>query len=65
MDGFGKKSATAHTARMSMQVLSDVFGNRITSSGTWPLRSPDVNPCGFFFWGCLKDKIHNSNLRTK
>jgi hypothetical protein len=29
---FQKDSATAHTARMSMQLLSHVFGDRIISS---------------------------------
>jgi hypothetical protein len=49
---------------MSMQALSDVFGDRIISSGIWPARSPDLNPCAFFFWGCLKDKAYSSNPRT-
>jgi hypothetical protein len=46
---------------MSMQALSGVFGGRIISSDIWPAHSPDLNPCDFFFWGCLKDKVHNSN----
>jgi hypothetical protein len=50
---------------MPMQVLSDVFGDRIISSGIWPARSPDLNHCDFFFWGCLKDKVYSSNPRTK
>jgi hypothetical protein len=40
-----------------MQVLSDVFGNKIISSGIWSARPPDFNPCDFFFWGYLKDKV--------
>jgi hypothetical protein len=50
-----------------MQDLSDVFRVRIISSSTsiWPARSSDLNPCDFFFWGCLKDKIYNSNLQTE
>jgi hypothetical protein len=58
-------SATAHTALMSMWALSDVFGDRIISSGIWPARSPDLNPCDDFFWSCLKDKVCNSNPRTE
>jgi hypothetical protein len=54
-----------NAARMSMQVLSDVFGDRIISGGIWPARSPDLNPCDFFFWGGLKDKDYNSNSRTE
>jgi hypothetical protein len=46
-------SATAH---MSMQALSDVFGDRIISNDIWSARSSDLNDF-FFFWGCLKDKV--------
>jgi hypothetical protein len=28
-------------------------------------RSPDLNPCDFFFWGCLKDKVYKSNPERK
>jgi hypothetical protein len=48
-----------------MQALSDVFGDRIISSGIWPARSPDLNPCDIFFWGCLKHKVCNSNPRAE
>jgi hypothetical protein len=41
-------SATAHTAFISMQPSSHVFGDRITSSDIWSARSPDLNPCDFF-----------------
>jgi hypothetical protein len=30
------------------------------SSGIWLAHSRNLNPCGFFFWGCLKDKVYNS-----
>jgi hypothetical protein len=50
---------------MSVQALSDVLGNRIICSDIWPASSPDLNPCDFFYWGCLKDKIYSSNPRTK
>jgi hypothetical protein len=57
---FKKDSATAHTAHMSMQALSDNFGDRIISSGIWPASSPDLNPCDSFFCGYFKDKVFNS-----
>jgi hypothetical protein len=46
-----------------MQALSDVFRYRIISIGIWPKCSPDLNPCDFFLWGCLKDKVYSSNPR--
>jgi hypothetical protein len=60
---FQQDLATAHTARtrIFMQALSYVFEDRIISSGIWPARSPDLNPCDFFFWGCLKDRVYSSN----
>jgi hypothetical protein len=63
---FQQDSATAYTARtISMQALSDVFGDRIISSVIWPARLPDLNPCDFFFWGCLKDNVYSSNPRME
>jgi hypothetical protein len=50
---------------MSTQALSDIFGDRIIRKGIWSGRSPDLNPCDFFFWGSLKDKVYNSNPRTE
>jgi hypothetical protein len=47
---------------MSMQAFSDVFGDRIISSGIWPACSPVPKRCAFFFCGCLKDNVYNSNL---
>jgi hypothetical protein len=39
---YQQNSTTAHTARISMQALSGVFGDRIISSGIWPACSPDL-----------------------
>jgi hypothetical protein len=50
---------------MSIQALSDVFGDRIISSDIWPARSPDLNPCDFFFWHCSNDKVYKNNSRTE
>jgi hypothetical protein len=58
---FQQDSATAHTAYMSMQALSNVFRDRIIRSDIWPAHSPDFKPCRFFFLGCLKGKFYSSN----
>jgi hypothetical protein len=62
---FQQYSATAHTARMSVQALSGDFGHRIIGSDIWLSRSSDRNPHDFFFWDCLKDNICNSNLSAE
>jgi hypothetical protein len=35
------------TLHVYLQALSDVFGDRIISSGIWPARSPDLIPYEF------------------
>jgi hypothetical protein len=58
---FQQDSATAPTAHISMQALSDIFKDRIVGSGIWSAHSSNLNPCDFFLWGCLKDKVYNRN----
>ncbi|PNF30394.1 hypothetical protein B7P43_G12868 [Cryptotermes secundus] len=62
---FQQDSAAAHTARVSMQALSDVSRKRIIISDIWAASSPDLDPRDFFFCGCLKDRVHSSNPRTE
>jgi inhibitor of nuclear factor kappa-B kinase subunit alpha len=54
---FMQDSATAHTATYSIDVLSEVFEDRLISRRLWPARSPDLNPCDFYLWGNLKDSV--------
>ncbi|EFN60466.1 hypothetical protein EAG_00004, partial [Camponotus floridanus] len=28
----------------------------------WPPRSPDYNPCDFFLWGALKERIYFNRI---
>jgi hypothetical protein len=43
-DCFPQDSATAHTACIAMHGLSNVFRDRIISSGIWSACSPELNP---------------------
>lgn len=64
---FQQDGATAHTARVSMSKLRDIFpGKLISKFGdiAWPPRSPDLTPCDFFLWGYLKSKVYCNNPRT-
>jgi hypothetical protein len=58
---FMQDNATAHTANNSMVALDEVFGERVISRGLWPPRSPDLNPCDFYLWGTLKEKVYVNN----
>jgi hypothetical protein len=54
-------SATARTVCLSMQAVTDIFRERIINNGLWQDHSLKLNPCNFFFWGCLKDKVYKTN----
>jgi hypothetical protein len=65
-DWFQQGSATAHTARSSMQALSDVFWDRIISCVVFgQYVHPILILAIFFFRGCLKDNVYSSNPRTE
>jgi hypothetical protein len=61
---FMQDGATAHTATYSINVLNEVFENRLISRRLWPARCPDLNPCDFYLWGNLKDKVYSNNPHT-
>jgi len=59
--------ATAHTARLTIELLRQIFGRRIISRNfeiTWPPRSPDLTAPDFFLYGYLKDRVYRNNPRT-
>jgi len=44
----------------SMHCGENTFGDRVAEKGLWPLLSPDLNPCDFYFSGMFKNKcIYN------
>lgn len=64
---FQQDGATAHTARVSMTLLRNLFpGHVISRFGDvpWPPRSPDLNICDFFLWGHLKEKVFKRKPRN-
>jgi len=64
---FQQDGATAHTARIAMRVLNQMFPARVISRRgniEWPARSPDLNACNFFLWGYLKSKVYEKKPRT-
>ena len=54
----------AHTAHTSMELLDDVFADRIISKTTWPPRSPDLSPPDFFLWGAIKNSVYSNKPHT-
>jgi hypothetical protein len=63
---FMQDGATPHTANAVLDVLHETFGPRVIShryparhgrGQSWPPNSPDINPCDYFLWGYLKEKV--------
>jgi hypothetical protein len=50
---------------MSIQALSDIFGDRNISTCIWPEHSPDLKPYDFFSCGSLKEKVYNSKTHME
>ncbi|GFS95974.1 uncharacterized protein TNCV_4277621 [Trichonephila clavipes] len=51
---FQQDGATCHTARATIDLLKDTFGDRLISrfgSVNWPPRSCDLKPLDYFLWG--------------
>ena len=64
---FQQDGATAHTARPTMALLREFFGDRIISRFSdfgWPPRSSDLTAPDFFLWGYLKGKMYANKPRT-
>lgn len=64
---FQQDGATAHTARISMDILRQMFPGRLISRGgdiVWPARSPDLTPCDFFLWGYIKAEVFKHRPRN-
>jgi hypothetical protein len=57
-------NAIAHTANNSMVAVQKAFDERIKSQGFWPPLSPDLNPCDFYLWSTLKEKVYVNNLQS-
>lgn len=59
--------APCHNARVVRNWLDAHFpGQWIGRNGpvAWPARSPDLNPCEFFFWGYMKDLVYSVPIET-
>ncbi|GFX29711.1 transposase [Trichonephila clavipes] len=56
---FQQDGATCHTARATIDLLKDTFGDRLISRFgpvNWPPISCDLTPLDYFLWGYVKNK---------
>jgi len=51
-------------SKFQYRIVSNRFPQQFQCGFSWPPCSPDLNPCDYFLWGYLKDKVFSSALRT-
>ncbi|GFV83313.1 transposable element Tc3 transposase [Trichonephila clavipes] len=58
---FQQDGATCHTARATIDLLKDTFGDHLISRFgpmNWPPRSCDLTPLNYFLWGYVKSLVY-------
>jgi hypothetical protein len=64
---FQQDGATCHTARLTIDLLQNQFGdNFLSRSGpvNWPPRSCDLTPLDYFLWGYVKSLVYTDKPAT-
>ncbi|GFX01327.1 uncharacterized protein TNCV_3729961 [Trichonephila clavipes] len=64
---FQQDDATCHTARATIDLLKDTFGDRLISRFgpvNWPPRSCDLTPLDYFLWGYVKLLVYADKPQT-
>ncbi|GFV85061.1 putative transposable element [Trichonephila clavipes] len=59
--------ATCHTARATIDLLKDTFGDRLISRFepvNWPPRSCDLTPLDYFLWGYVESLVYADKPQT-
>ncbi|GFV95047.1 putative transposable element [Trichonephila clavipes] len=64
---FQQDGATCHTARATIDLLKDTFGDRLISRFgpvNWPPRYCDFTPLDYFLWGYVKSLVYADKPQT-
>ncbi|GFW06709.1 DUF4817 domain-containing protein [Trichonephila clavipes] len=64
---FQQDGATCHTARATIDLLKDTFGDHLISRFgpvNWPPRSCDLTPLDYFLWGYVKSWVYADKPQT-
>ncbi|GFW50870.1 uncharacterized protein TNCV_3591521 [Trichonephila clavipes] len=65
---FQQDGATCHTARATIDLLKDMFGDRLISRFgpvNWPPRSCDLTPLDYFLWDNVKSLVYADKPQTR
>ncbi|GFX62051.1 putative LOC100569746 [Trichonephila clavipes] len=64
---FQQDGATCHTARATIDLLKDTFGDSLISRFgpvNWPPRSCDLTPLDYFLWGYVNAFVYADKPQT-
>ncbi|GFU05461.1 uncharacterized protein TNCV_3291071 [Trichonephila clavipes] len=64
---FQQYGAKCHTARATIDLLKDTFGDRLISRFgpvNWPPRSCDLTPLDYFLWDYVKSLVYAEKPQT-
>ncbi|GFY27029.1 putative transposable element [Trichonephila clavipes] len=64
---FQQHGATCHTARATIDLWKDTFGDSLISrfgSVNWPPRSRDLTPLDYFLFGYVKSLVYADKIQT-
>ncbi|GFW71256.1 uncharacterized protein TNCV_536741 [Trichonephila clavipes] len=64
---FQQDGTTCHTARATIDLLKDTFGDSLISRFgpvNWPPRSCDLTPLDYFLWGYVKSLVYADKPQT-
>ncbi|GFW47822.1 putative LOC100569746 [Trichonephila clavipes] len=64
---FQQGGATCHTARPTIDLLKDTFGDHLISRfgpENWPPRSCDLTPLDYFLWDYVKSLVYADKPQT-
>ena len=64
---FQQDGSTCHTARATINLLKETFGERIISRFgpvNWPPRLCDLTPLDYFLWGYVKSLVYANKPLT-
>ncbi|GFT10010.1 DUF4817 domain-containing protein [Trichonephila clavipes] len=64
---FQQDGETCHTARATIDLLKNTFGDRLISRFgpvNWPPRSCDLTPLDYFLWGYVKSLVYADKPQT-
>ncbi|GFX56668.1 uncharacterized protein TNCV_494161 [Trichonephila clavipes] len=65
---YQRDGATCHTARATIDLLKDTFGDRLISCFgpvNWPPRSCELTPLDYFLWGYVKSLVYADKPQTR